>query len=141
MNQTQVFSFNIKLLYVILICLFSPTLFAAEQPTQSFTKKPFLKTTFDQLQAEGRPVLVDVYASWCPTCERQQWILQDYFVANPDSQLTVLVVDFDEDKQWVKFFKAPRQSTLLLFSQGQRAWFSVAETRKRVIFDALSSVE
>ena len=127
----------------LIVFFFSPLLLAMEDSAvpDKLLKRPFVKSVFDQLQASGQPVLVDVYASWCPTCERQQWVLQDYFKKYPDSKLTVMVVDFDNDKQWVSFFKAPRQSSLLLFDSGERVWFSLAETRKRIIFDALSSVE
>jgi thiol-disulfide isomerase/thioredoxin len=98
----------------------------------------FDKAVFDQLQTQGKPVLIDVYASWCPTCERQQWTLKRYFEENPNTDLTVMVVDFDDDKQWVSYFKAPRQSTLALYQNNERIWFSVAETRKRYIFEGLN---
>ena len=111
------------------------------EDSASFPKQAFDKAKFDQLQSEGKPVLIDVYASWCPTCERQQWLLSSYFAERPDSNLTVMVVDYDDDKEWVKFFKAPRQSTLALYQGNERVWFSVAETRKRKIFSALDAVQ
>lgn len=104
--------------------------------TESFTK-----AKFDRLQAEQAVVLVDVKASWCPTCAKQAKILKAYLKAHPESQLTVLTVDFDKQKRWVRHFKAPRQSTLLLFKGEERVWFSVAETRKKVIFEQLKKAE
>ena len=125
---------------ILLTVLFlAQSAYAREAP--KFPKQDFDKAKFDQLQKEGKPVLIDVYASWCPTCERQQWLLSSYFKENPDSNVLVMVVDYDEDKQWVKHFKAPRQSTLALYQNGERVWFSVAETRKRYIVAALEAVQ
>lgn len=101
-------------------------------------KMPYDQDKFDALQKAGTPVLIDIYAPWCPTCERQQWIIQKYFEENPESPLHVMVVDFDNEKNLVSKFKAPRQSTLLLYKNGQQVWFSVAETRKRIIHDILN---
>ncbi len=100
-------------------------------------KEPFSEQRFDELQAAGEVVLVDVYATWCPTCKKQQDILSQYRAENPDKPFHILVVDFDDDKQWVKHFRAPRQSTLLLYAGEEQFWFSVAETRKEVIFREL----
>jgi thiol-disulfide isomerase/thioredoxin len=105
-----------------------------------FAKAPFEKELFDKLQANGEVVLVDVYAPWCPTCKKQQKVIGQYFSANPESKVKVLVVDYDNQTEWVKYFKAPRQSTLYLYKNGEQKWFSVAETRKAKIFAAIDSV-
>jgi thiol-disulfide isomerase/thioredoxin len=97
----------------------------------------FDEARFKALQAEGALVLVDVHASWCPTCAKQQQVLDDYEAARPAVKLHRLLVDFDSAKPWVIHFKAPRQSTLILFRGEQQQWFSVAETRPEVIFEAL----
>ena len=34
--------------------------------------------------ADGRPVLVNILASWCAPCERELPLLHDAYVANPD---------------------------------------------------------
>lgn len=96
-------------------------------------KEPFSEKRFEELQAAGEVVLVDVYAPWCSTCKRQQEILSQYRADNPDKAFYILEVNFDDDKQWVKHFRAPRQSTLLLYSGEEQFWYSVAETRKDVI--------
>ncbi|NRB38499.1 MAG: thioredoxin family protein [Pseudomonadales bacterium] len=101
-------------------------------------KMPFNEKQFKSFQDQGIPVLIDVYAIWCPTCERQQIILKRYFDENPNSPVKVMVVDFDDNKKWVRHFKAPRQSTLFLYQHHQQQWLSVAETRTRVIEKALN---
>lgn len=100
--------------------------------------EPFSKERFDQLQADNARILIDVHADWCPTCARQQAVLKHYQEKYPDSELVILKVDFDEQKEWVTHFRAPRQSTLILYQGEQRKWFSVAETRADVIVEALN---
>ena len=99
--------------------------------------EPFDEARFKALQAEGALVLVDVHATWCPTCAKQQQVLDDYEAARPAVKLHRLLVDFDSAKPWVIHFRAPRQSTLILYRGEQQQWFSVAETRPEVIFEAL----
>lgn len=108
-------------------------------PVEALEKTPFDEKLFQKMQDEGVPVLVDIYAKWCPTCERQGIILKRYFKENQNSPIQIMVVDYDEQKQWVKHFRAPRQSTLYLYQNHQQKWFSVAETRTHVIEDVLNA--
>lgn len=106
-----------------------------------FAKTPFTEVAFKQAQANNEVVLIDVFATWCPTCKRQSMILADYFHKNPTSKVKVFVVDFDEQKDWVSYFKAPRQSTLILYKGEKQLWFSVAETKADVITQQLTNAE
>lgn len=105
----------------------------------AFEKQPFSEAVFAELQAQNAVIMIDVYAPWCPTCKKQQKLFQQYHEQNPDKPFHVLVVDYDNDKQWVKKFRAPRQSTLLLYKGDKQLWYSVAETRFNVIEEKLNS--
>ena len=107
--------------------------------TSSFAldSEAFSEERFETLQAENAVVLIDVWAPWCPTCKRQREILADFQDQHPEVDFTILEVDFDDDKQLVRKFRAPRQSTLALYRGEEQVWFSVAETRKDVIFEEL----
>ena len=100
---------------------------------------PFTVERFEALQAEDALILVDVHAKWCPTCAQQTKILEEYRAQRPDVELYWLKVDFDNQKKWVKHFRAPRQSTLLLYRGEEKLWFSVAETRAEKVFEALDA--
>ncbi|OUR71576.1 hypothetical protein A9Q78_09260 [Methylophaga sp. 41_12_T18] len=117
-------------LYKIFTPVFLLFMFAS---SQVFAKEAYSQQRFDALQQAGEVVLVDVYAPWCPTCRQQQHAIEAYRKANPGKDFYVLVVDFDEDKHLVRQFRAPRQSTLLIYKNNERVWFSVAETRAEVI--------
>lgn len=117
---------------LIAACLtFPPAVWALD-------KEPFTPERLEALQADGALILIDVYATWCPTCARQQEVLEKYVAEHPDVDLNVLVVDFDQDREHVRALRAPRQSTLLLFRGEQQFWYSVAETRKDIIFEAIN---
>lgn len=116
------------------LALALPALLLTLEPAGAQEKEPFTEARFQALQAEGALVLVDVFADWCPTCAAQQEILAAFREEHPQVPLHVLSVDFDEQKEWVKHFKAPRQSTFILFKGEEQVWFAVAETRKEEVF-------
>lgn len=104
-------------------------------------KSAFTEDAFRAAQANNDVVLVDVFAPWCPTCKKQSKVIDAYFAEHPDSKVKVMVVDFDNQKEWVSYFKAPRQSTLLVYKGEEQLWFAVSETNKKKIFAALASAE
>jgi thioredoxin 1 len=105
---------------------------------QASSKAPFTPERFAALQAQNALVLLDVFATWCPTCAEQQKVLAEYREQHPDVPLHTLTIDFDDQKEFVRHFGAPRQSTLILYRGSERIWFSVAETRAEVIFAELN---
>jgi len=118
------------------IFFFNPATAATEHLAKH--KQPFTEEVFRQAQAEGKLILIDVYAPWCPTCRKQHNVLNDYLAANPQSELLVLEVDFDNQKDWVTYFKAPRQSTLVLYRGEEQLWLTVAQTKEKVVFAAIA---
>jgi len=111
------------------LCLALLMLFTGPAVAAPAAAEPFTKERFDELTGRGELVLVVVSASWCPTCAQQRTILDAYAAQRPESPLRMLNVDFDSQKEWVIHFKAPRQSTLILYDGSEQSWFSVAETR------------
>lgn len=121
-------------LSIIVVCL---SVFSV-RPAWSQEKEAFTQERFEALQSEGALVLLDVFADWCPTCAKQQEVLRSYQEEHPDVPLHILQIDFDEQKEWVKAFRAPRQSTLILYRGEEQIWFNVAATSRDVIFAALN---
>ena len=113
--------------------LISLILIISTMSAHALNKQPYSQALFDQLQAKGDVVLIDVYASWCSTCKKQQKAITAYQKSNPGSKFHILEVDYDKDKDVVRKFRAPRQSTLLLYKGDKQFWFSVAESRPQVI--------
>lgn len=108
-------------------------LFVLSAPALALEKETFTMERFEALQQEGAVIMVDIFATWCPTCARQQEVIAEYRANNPDKVFHILEVDFDSQKEWVRHFRAPRQSTILLYAGEEQFWYSVAETRPEVI--------
>lgn len=86
----------------------------------------FDATAFQQAQASGKPILVDVTASWCPTCKQQRPIVQEIEKSTP--QLVVYEVDFDSAKDVLKRFRVQNQSTLIVFKGANEVGRSTGDT-------------
>src|SRR5271169_4698157 len=71
--------------------------------------------SFAAAQKEGKPILVEIHATWCPTCKAQAPILADLEKQPRFKDLAVFHVDFDSQKDAVKHFGARMQSTLITF--------------------------
>lgn len=127
---------TLTLVPAALIALALGTGTAAAQ--DAHTKAPFTPERFAELQEQNALILLDVFATWCPTCAQQQQVLADYREQHPDVPLHTLTIDFDDQKEFVRKYGAPRQSTLILYRGEERIWFSVAETRADVIFAELN---
>jgi thioredoxin 1 len=77
---------------------------------------PFSQQAFETSQKQGKPILVQITASWSPVCARQRWIL-GRLVAEPRfKDLIVFTIDFDTRKDQVRAMGAQAQSTLIVFN-------------------------
>ncbi|MCC8955378.1 thioredoxin family protein [Bradyrhizobium sp. Pear77] len=84
--------------------------------------------SFAAAQAAGKPILVEIHATWCPTCKAQAPILSDLERQNKFRNLMVFHVDFDSQKDAVKAFGARMQSTLITFKGSLETGRSVGDT-------------
>lgn len=89
---------------------------------------PFSQTTFDQLTAQGKPVLLDISATWCPTCRQQKPILERIMQQPAYKDVTLLTIDFDTGKAARKEFKVASQSTLIAFKGAREVGRSVGDS-------------
>jgi thioredoxin 1 len=129
---------SIRLFTVLAALALSAGPAMAQVQAQGQAHETFTSERFAALQAEKAIILLDVFADWCPTCAQQQKVLADYRERNPDTPIHFLRIDFDSQKQYVTRFRAPRQSTLIVYHGEERIWFSVAETSSENIFKALN---
>jgi thioredoxin 1 len=111
--------------------LASATAIAAEE--QPFTRQAFLAA-----QGAGKSILVEIHASWCPTCQAQKPILGKLFADPKFKNMVVFRVDFDSQKDEVRNFKARIQSTLITFKGREEVARSVGDTNAESIADLLA---
>ena len=90
-------------------------------------KKPFDQKAFDDALAAGKPVLVEVSASWCPVCWVQAPILARLRNEPKFKQLGSFDIDFDARKDLLRKFNVIKQSTLIVFKGKQEAGRSTGD--------------
>ena len=77
------------------------------------TAQPFTEAAFEAAQKAGKPILVDIYASWCDICARQKPILEKLRAEPKFKELVEFTVNFDTQRNVVRRFNARVQSTLI----------------------------
>jgi len=90
--------------------------------------KPFSQVGFDALTAAGKPVVLDISATWCPTCKAQKPIIDSLMKQPAYKDVTLMAIDFDTNKPTLKKFKVSMQSTLVAFKGTQEVGRSVGDT-------------
>lgn len=89
---------------------------------------PYTQQAFAASQQEGKPILLDIAASWCPVCAKQHPIIED-LAANPAfKDLVIYKIDFDTQKEVVRALGAKMQSTLIVFHGSTEKGRSVGDT-------------
>ncbi len=114
---------------ILLRCLF-PLVFCLSAVAAQASWIAYSQPTFDKLQKEGKPILVLVHASWCPTCRAQAPIISSLLSQKKYQAITALRVDFDTQKDVVSAFHVPMQSTLIVFTGGKEVARSTGDTTK-----------
>ena len=107
-------------------------------PAFAASPQPFNAQAFADAQKAGKPILVAIHASWCPTCKAQVPIL-DQLTSDPKfKNLAYFVIDFDSQKDLVRRFGARMQSTLIAFKGNKEEGRSVGDTSRTSIAALLS---
>lgn len=89
---------------------------------------PFNAAAFDEAQKAGKPILIEIHATWCPTCKAQAPILGKLFADPKFKDIVAFKVDFDSQKDLLRQFGARMQSTLIVFKGRDEVGRSVGDT-------------
>ena len=92
--------------------------------------KVFDQATFEALQAADRPILIDVYADWCPTCKQQEPIVSELMQSTEFKDFTVLKVNYDTQKGIRRIFRVTQQSTFIVYRGKNEVARSIGDTAK-----------
>jgi thioredoxin 1 len=103
-------------------------------PALADTVPTFDTKAFADAQKAGRPILIAIHASWCPTCKAQAPILSELRADPKFKNLVYFVIDFDSQKDLVNRFGARMQSTLIAFRGDKEEGRSVGDTKRDSIF-------
>jgi thioredoxin 1 len=100
---------TLRTLYLSALALLVTTV-AQAQPIQ-----PFSMTALKAAQTSGQSVLVDAYASWCPTCRKQAPTIDAISKDPAFAKLLILRLDYDNQTAEKRALGISQQSTLIVY--------------------------
>ena len=87
----------------------------AAVPATAAEQANFSPAAFAAAQTAGKPVVVDVSASWCSVCATQKPIVQSLLKQPKFKDLVLLHVDFDTQKAALRRLGVREQSTFVVY--------------------------
>lgn len=97
-------------------------------PAMAANRKLFSGEAFSAAQKQNARILVDISATWCPTCRAQEPIVDELMDQAGNENVVIFDVDFDTQKDVVRYFNARMQSTLIAFRGPTETGRSVGDT-------------
>ncbi len=101
---------------------------AVPRPALAAGTPAFTQAAFATAQKAGKPILIEIHASWCPTCHAQKPILDGLLASPKYGDMVSFRVDFDAQADVVRAFGAQSQSTLIVFKGAKESGRSVGDT-------------
>lgn len=111
----------------------------AASVANAFEIQPYDKAAAQAAIAFGKPVVLEVYASWCPVCQSQASSIEAMKDKPEFKDISFFRVDFDAQKDVVKALKSPR-ATLIAYRGGKevarQSWGATNEEVAKVLMKA-----
>ncbi len=123
--------------YALATALFASVAIAA--PALAAETRPFDAAAFAAAQAQGRPILVDVKAWWCPVCASQGRTIKALSADPAYRTLVIFDVDYDKAKDVLKRFGVTKQGSLIAYRGGRQTGRIDFDTDKAKIAALLAS--
>ena len=92
--------------------------------------KPYSKDMYDTALKAGQTVVVDFHASWCPTCKKQEPLLNEIVNMKGYEKVVALKADYDTEKDLKKSLSISKQSTIVVFKDGKEVARKTGVTSK-----------
>jgi thioredoxin 1 len=92
--------------------------------------KDFSKSKYESAIKSGSTIVLDFHASWCPTCKKQEPILNEIVSMKGYENVVALKANYDEEKELKKSLKVTKQSTVIVFKSGKEVARSTGVTSK-----------
>jgi thioredoxin-like negative regulator of GroEL len=107
--------------------------FVLATPAFAAEFRDFTPQAFAAAQAENAPILLVVFADWCPTCHAQEAAIHDAALDHGFDQMIVLRIDFDHQRDVWRGFGVQQRSTLIAFHGRRETGRSLGDTDTRHI--------
>jgi thioredoxin 1 len=99
--------FTTSVAFAVLLFITAP---AEAGPIQAYSSESFARA-----KAAGLPILIDVHATWCPTCRAQDPIILELSRDPSFEDLVILKLDFDSQVNERRALGVSQQSTLVVY--------------------------
>jgi thiol-disulfide isomerase/thioredoxin len=121
-----------RALFAVALLVMTPLAALAAAPL------PFADDAFAAAQRQGKTILVQVHADWCPQCAAQRPIIANLSKTDRFKDMVIFNIDFDTQKDLVRRFNAQRQSALIVFKGDKETGRSVGATQAGPITELLA---
>tara|TARA_R110002096_G_scaffold73473_1_gene174234 strand:+ start:285 stop:722 length:438 start_codon:yes stop_codon:yes gene_type:complete len=74
---------------------------------------------FEELLERGEPLLVEVYASWCPTCLLQHKAFETLIEESQAPNIRAIRVDYERDPDFLQKYNIRGTGILIIFADGK----------------------
>ena len=73
----------------------------------------FSQGAYEKALADGKTVILDFHADWCPTCVANKKIIEAEFEANLDTNLVGFQVNYDTEREMKRAFNVTIQGMII----------------------------
>lgn len=92
-------------------------------------------SNFEELAAQGKPIVLDFWATWCGPCRMIAPIVEQ--IAEENEDIKVCKVDVDDQPELTSSFGIQSIPTLIVFKNGEIANKAVGARSKEAILEML----
>lgn len=118
--------------------LLAVALLASANLAAALEIKPYSALALVDLQEAGQAVALHFHADWCPTCRAQEKVFNGW-KGDPAVLGTLLVVNYDNERELRKRLGVRSQSTLIVFKGKAETARLAGDTDPRALAGALGS--